>query len=134
MRRMQRICIALFAISVIAIISTAVAFGQATVTTDKTDYSPWDTVVVTGSGWQPGETVQLVFDENPYIHPPDTLYTAADSSGNIYNNAYIIQDHDLGQTFTLTATGQSSGLTAQTTFTDAASYTLGSNSVSAANV
>src|SRR5687767_12912282 len=38
---------------------------DATVMTDKRDYYPGDTVEITGSGWQPGETVTIVFDEIP---------------------------------------------------------------------
>jgi hypothetical protein len=96
------------------------AYAQSpTVTTDKEDYAPGETVIVTGAGWLSGETVQLVFDETPQIHEPDTLYATADASGNIYNNEYVIQDHDLGQTFILTATGLTSGWTAETRFTDA---------------
>ncbi len=89
----------------------------ATVMTDKSDYAPGETVQITGSGWEPGETVELFLIEEPLIHEPETLYAIADESGNIYAE-YVIQDHDLGQTFTLTATGLTSLLTAQTTFTD----------------
>ena len=47
----------------------------ATVSTDKEDYSPGDTVIVTGAGWEPGETVSLLFHEDvdPPIHPDKTL-------------------------------------------------------------
>ena len=34
-------------------------FGFATVKTDKDDYAPGEFVTITGSGWQPGETVNL---------------------------------------------------------------------------
>ena len=90
-----------------------------TVMTDKQDYVPGETVLITGSGWAPGETVALEFVETPLIHPAETLYVIADDTGNITNAEYVIQDHDIGQTFTLTATGLTSGLTAQTIFTDA---------------
>src|SRR5712691_9237565 len=36
----------------------------ATVTTDKVDYQPGDTVVITGTGWQAGETVALTIVES----------------------------------------------------------------------
>jgi hypothetical protein len=100
---------------------TAVLFSasSAIVTTDKTDYAPGETVVITGSGWQPGETVDLnVHRDNN--NPPDTLLTAvADADGNFQNSDLVVQQTDLGVTFLLTATGQSSGYTAETTFTDA---------------
>lgn len=88
------------------------------VTTDKSDYMPGDTVLVTGVAWQPGETVLLEFVETPIIHPAETLYTTADSMGDIRSYDYLIQPHDTGQTFTLNAKGQSSGSVAEATFTD----------------
>ncbi len=99
-----------------------IAQAQATIATDKPDYPPGDTVIVTGSGWQAGETVSLTFVESPLVHPAELLSAVADVDGNIYDNAYIIQDHDLGQSFALTATGQTSGLTAETWFTDGLAF------------
>ncbi len=100
---------------------TAVLFdaSSATVTTDKTDYAPGQTVTITGTGWLPGETVTLNIHRDTN-DPPDTVLTAvADANGNITNSEYVCQEYDLGVTFLLTATGQTSGYTAQTTFTDA---------------
>src|SRR5689334_10406506 len=34
-----------------------------TVQTDRSDYQPGDTVIVTGSGWQPGAAITLTFHE-----------------------------------------------------------------------
>ncbi len=102
--------------------SRAVLFdaSSATVTTDKSDYSPGQTVVITGTGWLPGETVTLNIHRDTN-DPPDTVLTAvADANGNISNSEYVVQEYDLGLTFLLTATGQTSGYTAQTTFTDGA--------------
>jgi hypothetical protein len=99
---------------------TAVLFesSAATVTTDKTDYAPGETVVITGTGWLPGETVTLNIHRDTN-DPPDTVLSAvADASGNITNSEYVVQQYDLGVTFLLTATGQTSGFTAQTSFTD----------------
>jgi hypothetical protein len=96
----------------------------ATVSTDKTDYLPGQHVSVTGKYWQPGETVKLTFTESPLIHPEQYINTVADASGNIYNADYLIQDHDLGQAFTLTAIGLSSGFNAVTLFTDGESADL----------
>ncbi|WP_165930057.1 gliding motility-associated C-terminal domain-containing protein, partial [Flavobacterium caseinilyticum] len=98
---------------------SATLFAQtATVTTNKLDYTPGQTVIITGTNWQPGETVKLTLVETPLIHPEEYLYAVADSAGNIYNNEYVIQLHDIGQSFTLTATGITSGYSAQTFFTD----------------
>ena len=38
--------------------NTAEYFGYATVKTDKDDYAPYQTVTISGSGWQPGEKVR----------------------------------------------------------------------------
>ena len=98
--------------------TSAARANAQTVATDFADYSPGDTVVVTGSGFMPNETVSLHFDETPYQFVLITLYTVADSEGRIWNRDYEIQDYHLGTAFVLTATGLTSGLTAQTFFTD----------------
>ncbi|RKS14668.1 MBG domain-containing protein [Flavobacterium sp. 120] len=100
----------------------SVAFGQATVTTDKDDYGPGEYVIITGTGWTPGETVTLHFDETPKPATcllPHDMTTVADSSGNIYNNQFLIKINHIGVAFLLTATGQTSGLIATRNFTDA---------------
>ena len=102
------------------VLLSAPAIGQtATVTTNKYHYTPGETVIITGTGWQPGETVLMVLHEEPFTHPDIALSSVADSSGNFTNTEYSPGEHDAGVTFTLTATGQSSGRTAQTTFIDA---------------
>jgi hypothetical protein len=91
---------------------------RATIKTDRADYSPGDTVVFTGSGWQPGETVNILLREDPKQHEDTTLTAVADADGNIINREYTPEEHDVGATYYVTATGQSSALAAQTTFTD----------------
>jgi len=89
-----------------------------TVTTDLTDYQPGQTVIMSGSGWLPGEQISLNLhrDSND---PPDTqLVATADENGDWTNSEYLVQDFDVNVTFVLTATGES-GCVAQTTFTDA---------------
>jgi len=92
---------------------------SATVMTDRADYAPGEIVTITGSGWQPGETVTLQFVESPLLDSHPDLTAVADASGNIFNNQFSPDSHDVNITFTLTATGGTSGLQAQTTFTDA---------------
>ena len=94
------------------------ALAQPTVTTDYPDYYPGEYVVVTGAGWWPGETVSLTFNEEPFQHLPYVLTSVADSTGAFTNAQYLIEDHDLGTTFTLVAVGMSSDLTTQVIFTD----------------
>src|SRR5437773_5293089 len=93
--------------------------SAATVATDKPDYAPGQTVVITGSSWEPGETVNLLLYEDPAVALPLQLTAVADANGDFMNADFIVDVFDLGVTFTLTATGDPSGLTAETTFTDA---------------
>src|SRR5215510_14295727 len=56
-----------------------------TVQTDKADYSPGQTVIVTGAGWLPNAVISLTFHETivPPFHPDEILYTTTDANGNI---------------------------------------------------
>jgi hypothetical protein len=92
--------------------------SSATVTTDMTDYPPGATVVITGAGWQPGETVSITLHEDD--GDLDTILSSvADDTGGFVNSDFIVALNDGGVAFLVTATGESSGYTAQTTFTDA---------------
>src|SRR5260370_9760342 len=69
-----------------------------------------------GAGWAPGETVTTQIQETD---TDDTfLSDTADSSGAFSDTNFSIQDTDGGVKFLMTATGQSSGQTAQYKFTD----------------
>jgi hypothetical protein len=105
----------------LAVVVQGVAAAQtATVATDKADYAPGEVVTIIGSGWQPGETVTLQLVESPLIDTHPDLTAVADANGNIFNNQFSPDSYDVEITFTLTAAGGTSGLQAQTTFTDAA--------------
>src|SRR6266446_10399371 len=54
----------------------------ATVTTDQPDYHPGQTVTITGSGWEPGETVDMVLREDPPLDPDLGLTSVADANGD----------------------------------------------------
>ncbi|MEQ1606899.1 MAG: kelch repeat-containing protein [Pyrinomonadaceae bacterium] len=102
----------------------------ATITTDAVDYPPDFPVIIAGTGWEPGETVQLtiVCDRVPVGEgdPITTMLSAvADENGNVLNDEFMTTQEDLGASFVLTAAGLSSGRTAQTTFTDASPGSLG---------
>ncbi|MDO3628338.1 S-layer family protein, partial [Mucilaginibacter sp. BT774] len=99
---------------------------QPTVQTDQQDYPPGSTVYITGSGFMVNEPVTLQVlhvgepadDQISTAHQPWTV--TADSVGNITATWVVPPDQDeYGATLQLTATGQSSGLIAQVTFTDA---------------
>jgi hypothetical protein len=91
------------------------------ITTDKDDYQPGDTVWFTGAGWQPGDTLDIVLADEPVTHEPHTWWIPVNDVGGFRDSTYVVDVGDLGVTFTLTATSRSTPeqtLTVQ--FTDAA--------------
>ncbi len=44
----------------ICLLAAQAGFGQATLTTDKLDYAPGETVIIEGTGWHAGEVVNLM--------------------------------------------------------------------------
>ena len=92
--------------------------SSASVSTDKTDYPPAEIVTITGSGFQPNEQVQLSLHEFPEEYPDITFSALANQQGNFVAQDFAPQLIDDGRTFTLTAIGQTSGRSAQTSFTD----------------
>src|SRR2546422_5712540 len=105
-----RSCARLVALIVGFLAAFALRASAATVATDKADYAPGENVVITGSGWEPGETVNLVLYEDPALDPPLQLTAVADANGDFMNADFIVDVFDIGVTFTLTATGDPSGL------------------------
>ncbi|CAN5738273.1 hypothetical protein BH10BAC2_BH10BAC2_35130 [soil metagenome] len=99
--------------------------GTGTISTDQLDYPPGSTAIITGSGFQPNETVtlQVKHDEadslgtDPQYHQPWAVI--ADADGNVSSSWIVPDDGDaVGATFLLTADGQSSSLHAEWIFTD----------------
>jgi len=90
--------------------------------TDRPNYFPGETALITGSGFSPGEVVTLQVRhaddtaEGGAGHEPWSV--VADSFGNFTTSWFVDPDDSAGSTFLLTATGNSSGLVAETTFTD----------------
>src|SRR6266571_3238025 len=93
--------------------------STAAIATDKHDYAPGDSVIMTGHGWTPGDTVTIELVEDPLIDTHPALTAVADTSGNWTNRQFSPDEHDLSVRFVVTATGGTSGMRAQTTFTDA---------------
>src|SRR5438876_11010937 len=109
--------------------ASAELYGFATVKTDAADYPPGTTVNITGSGWQPGETVALTLVESPLIDTHGPFPAVADGNGNISDSSFVTDLHDVNVKFALTAVGSASKWQAQNTFTDAPGDTP-TNSVS----
>src|SRR4029077_15818811 len=60
----------------------APASNGATVRTDKADYGPGDTVVISGTGWTPNQAVALHIDDSNGVSRFDAS-AMADGGGNI---------------------------------------------------
>ena len=90
----------------------------ARIETDLDDYSPGQTVHLTGSGWAPNEAISLVMTEAPERHADVTGSVVADASGAFSLDFYVVQPSDDGVTFNLTATGPTSGSVVTVIFTD----------------
>ncbi|HKP33019.1 MAG TPA: hypothetical protein VJT83_09835, partial [Chitinophagaceae bacterium] len=78
-----------------AIASSAFAQTTPTLTTDEPDYAPGSTVLITGTGFAPGESVKIQVihsdklpgdDLNPEHQP---WYINADAQGNISTTWYV---------------------------------------------
>ena len=108
--------------------------GTAVVTTDKNDYPPGATVLISGYGFWPNEEVTLQVthfddwgDNSADVHQPWVINS--DSQGNISSSWYIPTDQDeFGATLLLTAVGSQSGLSAEWLFTDAGNFTYSTTS------
>ncbi len=94
----------------------AEAYRFATIRTDKNDYAPGERAIITGSGWQPGEDVTLIFQEDPAVHDDYVVHVPADRDGAIFWDQWAPEPHDLSVRFYLTAVDSKSH--AQITFTD----------------
>src|SRR5215218_3979758 len=91
------------------------ASSTPTIQSDKADYAPGDTVTLTGSNWQPGESVHInVNDDVGQTWSRDADVTA-DASGNITDQFQL--PTSFVAVYKVTATGAQSGV-ATTTFTD----------------
>ncbi|HET8966247.1 MAG TPA: hypothetical protein VFN20_08530, partial [Candidatus Acidoferrum sp.] len=102
-------------------VSSAELYGFATVKTDAADYAPGSVVTITGTGWQPGETVTLTLVESPLFDTHPVMTAVADGQGRLTNTEFSPDEHDVGIRFFLTAVGNQSGTQANNTFTDAIS-------------
>jgi len=97
-----------------------------TVTLDQADldYAPGETVGITGTGWQPGETVTLTVSNltNPDVYcgatDPHLSWTiVADGSGD-FSASWYVYDCELGANLVLIAES-ATGFTFELFFTDA---------------
>ena len=78
----------------------AIAFAQdstgstspaPTIQSDKEDYPPADTVILTGSGWQPGETVNINVNDDETQTWNRNVDVIADENGNV-RDEFVLPD------------------------------------------
>jgi PKD domain len=89
--------------------------GTPTISSDKADYAPGETVVLTGDNWLPGEHVHITVNDSvgqTWVRDSDVN---ADESGSI-RDEFQLPTSFIAE-YSVTATGDASG-TATTTFTD----------------
>src|SRR5262249_45126086 len=92
------------------------------VATDQTDYAPGATALISGNGFQPGDsiTLQVVHtDGNPDVSPAnDPWMITADDSGNISSSWYVDPNSSAGDSLELRANDPTTGDSAVADFTD----------------
>src|SRR5436190_5015938 len=101
----------------LAVPSALSSSGPPTISADQADYAPGATVTLTGSSWEPGESVHIVVNDNvgqTWSYSADAM---ANTGGGITNQFQL--PTSFVASYLVTATGLLSG-TATTTFSDSA--------------
>jgi hypothetical protein len=100
-------------------------WAQATISTDKADYAPGETVQIAGSGFLPGEYVSLLIihiDPNFIYHIHADMEDALVDANGDFSSTWFVLDEELNTTLFLTAVGLTSDLYAETMFTDSGTF------------
>jgi hypothetical protein len=84
--------------------ATASSGTGLTISTDKDDYAPGDTVWFTGTGWTPGDSLDIVLTDDTQDYHAWAVGIAGD--GTFRDSTYVVDTGDLGVAFTLTATSR----------------------------
>src|SRR5919112_3370165 len=79
-----------------------------TIQSDKFDYAPGELVTLTGGGWQPGESVNIVVNDNVGQTWNRNVNVVADASGNI-SDSFNLPDWFVA-TYSVKATGASGAI------------------------
>jgi large repetitive protein len=88
-----------------------------TITSDQQDYAPGSDVTLTGAGWDPAETVDLLVNDDAGATWRRSVSVTADVAGTVIDS-FTLPDWFVAS-YSVTATG-GSGRVATTTFTDGA--------------
>jgi hypothetical protein len=90
-----------------------------TVTSDKDDYAPGETAIITGTGWTLDKVVDIHLEEEPaHDHHHGYHDTQVDEKGN-WRIEYPIEARHIGTKFTVIVDGKQTGYQGLTYFTDA---------------
>jgi Bacterial surface protein, Ig-like domain/HYR domain/FlgD Ig-like domain/PKD domain len=99
------------------------AFADPLLTSDKLDYFPGETATFIGSGFQPGENVEMLVVHADTVsntgEDHGSWVVAADEQGSFVTTWHVCTDDCAGSTLRATADGVTSGLHAGCMFTDA---------------
>lgn len=82
---------------------TAERYRYPTLRTDRAAYGNGDTMTVSGSGWNPGDTVELRITEAPATHDAQSLNAVADDKGS-FSASIPVQQHTGHAILTVLAT------------------------------
>ena len=128
MRYASRFSLLLLAFVAAMILFPAMAFAETvapdgttgastpTIQSDQDDYSPGSTVTLTGTGWQPGESVHINVNDNDGQTWSRDVDVTADANGDITDQFQL--PNSFVAVYSVKATG-ASGAVATTSFTDA---------------
>lgn len=94
--------------------------GSATLATDKLDYAPTDTALITGAGFEPGDSYSLTISSSDDPATSTTVSVTADESGKIFY-AYQL-DGTYRPNYKVEAKDITGRLVATTTFTDSRNF------------
>jgi PKD domain/K319L-like, PKD domain len=123
-RRSSAVSRAVLGVAVIAAVTLLVGIGTGwasdpvaipSISSDKADYAPGETVVLTGEGWQPGESVTIRVEDEEGMSWSREVSVAADEEGQL-RDEFPLPEWFVA-TYRVTAAGEASGV-AITSFTD----------------
>jgi hypothetical protein len=87
-----------------------------TISTDKDDYAPGETVHFTGAGWPADDVLDILLVDDLQDTVIWTVNTTAD--GTFEDATYVVNEADIGVTFTLTAKSRATDASLTVQFTD----------------
>ena len=75
--------------------ATASSEDGLTISTDKDDYQPGDTVCLTGAGWPANDTLDIVLEDEPETHEPHKWTVTVAEDGTFRDSTYVVDEGDL---------------------------------------